>query len=405
MQKRVCIIDLSAPEIRGGMISDDGFEARDELNLPWEVGFRQTADDTLSACFGEAFALLDSNRPTEVRFTELDVHLKEITDAPTLECLFHAFLEEIFHRQLLPQESMSVYVITPYQWKFVHRQQLRKAFKRIEKPAFNASNAVLRSCLTQSLCLAFSYRAACQEILAASGELQAFLFHFSRHDVTLYHLICEQEAACEKVELRDIQRYPDFFMDTEKPVSDFLQSLKKVGTKHAAVVGFSGAFATSSGSALMKSLQARCSATFLEPQADATLLGGAELVRQFETNSLEKPLHFTYHFCFGVRLPGGRWVELIPKACAPPCQRKKAFRVSGTRAPFEIHLFCGLSLTDSSDVHHLATLEIDMAANKKNREFVLSVALADSVHGTFAVHLPEEREPQNVAFTVPVLMD
>ena len=404
MQKRVCIIDLSAPEIRGGMITDDGFEARDELTLPWEVGFQQAADGTLSACFGEAFDRLDSNRPTEVRLTELDVHLKEITDAPTLECLFRAFLAEIFHRRL-PQETMSVYVITPYQWKFVHRQQLRKAFKDIERPGFNASNAVLRSCLTQSLCLAFSYQEAWQERLAALGELQAFLFHFSRHDLTRYHLICEQEAAREKVELRDIRRYPDFFMDTEKPVSELLQTLKKMGTKHAAVVGFSGAIATSSSSAVMKSLQTRCSATFLEPQEDATLLGGAELARQFETNSLEKPLHFTYHFCFGVRLPGGRWVELIPKAWAPPCQRKKAFRVRGTLAPFDMHLFCGLSLTDSSDVHHLATLALDISANNKNREFVLSVALSDSIHGTFAVHLPEEREPQNVAFTVPVLMD
>ncbi len=402
MQKRVCIIDFSAPEIRGGMISDDGIESL-ELNLPWEVGFQQAADGTLSACFGEAFDRLDSNRPTEVRFTELDLHLKEMTDAPTLACLFRAFLEEIFHRQL-PQEAMSVYVITPYQWKGVHRQQLRKAFKGIEKPGFNASNAVLRSCLTQSLCLAFSYRDAWQERLAALDELQAFLVHFSRHDLTRYHLICEREAACEKLELCDIRRYSDFFMDTEKPVSDLLQTVKKVAANVPIVIGFSGAI-SDSGSALMKSLQARCSATFLEPQEDATLLGGAELVRQFETHSLEKPIHFTYRFCFGVRLPSGRWVELIPKEWTPPYQRKKAFRVKGTLAPFDMHLFCGLSLADSSDMHHLATLEVDAGANNKNGEFVLSVALSDSAHGTFEVHLPEAREPRTVEFTVPVLMD
>ena len=402
MQKRVCIIDFSSPEIRGGIVNDEGFESI-ELNLPWEVGFQQAADGTLSACFGEAFERLDSNRPTEIRFTALELHLQEITDASTLACLFSAFLEEIFHRRL-PQEAMSVYVITPYQWKFVHRQQLRKAFKTIERPGLNTPNAVLRSCLTQSLCLVFSYRDAWQEQLAAAGELQAFLVHFSRHDLTLYHLMCEQDATCERVALRDIRRYPDFFMDMEKPVSDLHQIVKKVAANIPAVIGFSGTV-SNTGSAIMKSLRARCSATFLEPQEDATLLGGAALVRELETQSLEKPLHFTYRFCFGVRLPDGRWVELISKACTPPCQQRKAFRVRGALEPFDVHLFCGLSLTDSSDVHHLATLALDISANNKNREFVLSVALSDSVHGTFAVHLPEEREPQNVAFTVPVLMD
>ena len=95
----------------------------------------------------------------------------------------------------------------------------------------------------------------------------------------------------------------------------------------------------------------------------------------------------------------------FPKRGLHRVNGKKAFRVRGTLAPFDMHLFCGLSLTDSSDVHHLATLALDISANNKNREFVLSVALSDSIHGTFAVHLPEEHEPQHVAFTVPVLMD
>lgn len=402
MQKRVCIIDFSAPEIRGGIVNAEGFE-NIELNLPWEVGFQQAADGTLSACFGEEFNRLDSNRPTEIRFTALELHLREITDAPTLACLFRAFLAEIFH-QRLPQEAMSVYVITPYQWKFVHRQQLRKAFKTIERPGLNTPNAVLRSCLTQSLCLVLSYRDAWQEQLAAASELQVFLVHFSRHDLTLYHLMCQQDATCEKVALRDIRRYPDFLIDREKPVSDLHQIVKKGAANIPAVIGFSGTV-SDTGSAIMKSLRARCSATFLEPQEDATLLGGAALVRELETQRLEKPLHFTYRFCFGVRLPDGCWVELISKASTPPCQQKKAFRVRGALEPFDVHLFCGLSLTDSSDVHHLATLTLDISANNKNREFVLSVALSDSIHGTFAVHLPEAREPQNVAFTVPVLMD
>ena len=157
-------------------------------------------------------------------------------------------------------------------------------------------------------------------------------------------------------------------------------------------------------------LQARCSATFLEPQETATLLGGAELARQFEEKNLEKPLHFVYHFCFGVRLPDGKWVELVPNTWAPPYHRKKAFRVTGDVTEFDVHLFCGLSMTENSDVLHLATLEIVPQENKKYTlnspmEFILSVTLNDATHGTFVLHLPNPQETKSVEFTVPVLMD
>ena len=136
MPKSTCIINLSAPEIEIAVLIEN--QQQDiQLRLPWEVGFRRENGDTLVPCFGEAFKRLNSNHPAEVRFRDLDVKFKEITDEETLQCLFHAFFEEIFHQQLpehgYPIDAMSVYAITPYQWTPTHRQQLRRALKHCKK--------------------------------------------------------------------------------------------------------------------------------------------------------------------------------------------------------------------------------------------------------------------------------
>ena len=416
MQKRVCIINLSASEIQIKALADHQYEIIN-LSLPWEVGFRQEVDGTLTACFGEEFDRIDSNQPTEIRFTDLDLHFKDITDAETLECIFHAFFEEIFQRQLpehgYPVEAMSVYFITPYPWKSVHRQQLRRVLKVIEKDLQTAGltppNIALRGILSQVLCLAVYYQEAWMDLLINASKLHLFFVDFTRYDLMLYQLAGKQSSDYATVELCDVLRFSDFFRDIEKLVSDLQRVLETVVETAPLVVSFCGTI-DHSGRAIIELLQARCDAIFLESQESATLLGGAKLVQEFETQKLAKPLHFKYRFCFGVQLPDGQWIELVPKTWIPPCQGKKAFRVTGTLEKFDLNLFCGLSLTDHSDVHYLATLEIDPAedgnlSSLNPPEFILSVALDDSIHGTFAVHLSNPHETKSVEFTVPVLMD
>ena len=416
MSKRVCIINLSAPEIQIAVLVDN--QLKDiNLSLPWEIGFRQENKDALVPCFGEAFERLSSNRPAEVRFPNLDTHFKEITDKKTLEYLFTAFLEEIFHRQLpqhgYPLKAMSVYAITPYQWKPVHRRQLRKAFKRLKSdvsvPFLMTSNVTLRSVLSQTLCISAYYQKAWMDILADANKCHLFLVDFAQNDFVVYRTNCSQLESSVIIELTDILRFIDLFVDTDEKVSDVQKMLQQVVDEQHVVVGFSGRI-DDTALKFIELLQARCSATFLDPQETATLLGGVELVRQFEEKNLEKSLHFVYHFCFGVRLPDGKKVELVPNTWTPPYHRKKAFRVTGDVTEFDVHLYCGLSITENSDVLHLATLKIVPQENKKYTlnspmEFILSVTLNDAAHGTFALHLPNRQETLSVEFTVPVLMD
>ena len=417
MPKRVCIINFSAPEIQIGVLVDNQFQPID-LNLPWEVGFRQESDETLAACFGEAFKRLNSNRPAEVRFTDLDVHFKEITDERTLECLFNAFLEEIFHcwlpEQGYPIEAMSVYAITPYQWTSTHRQHLRRALKRVKSNVqvsfLSPSNVTLRGVLSPILCLSAYYQKAWIDILTDANNCHLLLIDFARNDFVVYQMICSQLEDNVTIELTDMLRFTDYFLEIEKKIAGVQKALQKVENEQHVVVGFSGRIDDDVALTIIESLHAGCSATFLEPKAAATLLGGAELVRQFEQKNLERPLHFVYHFCYGVRLPDGKWVELVPKTWTPPYHRKKVFRVTGSLEKFDVQLFCGLSLTDNSDVHYVATLEIIPPENKKYTlnspmEFILSVTLNDATHGTFAVHFPHPPEPRSVEFAVPTLMD
>ena len=417
MPKSVCIINLSAPEIQITVLVDNQLQEIN-LQLPWEVGFRQENDDTLVPCFGDALEQLNSNQPAEVRFPDLDVKFKEITHKKTLQCLFHAFFEEIFHQQLpehgYPIDAMSVYVITPYQWAPTHRQQLRKALKRVKSreqvSSLNPSTVTLRGVLSQILCLSAYYQKVWMDILTDANNCHLFLIDFAQNDFVVYQMICSQLEDNVTVELTDMLRFTDYFLEIEKKIAGVQKVLQKVENEQHVVVGFSGRIGDDVALTIIESLHARCSATFLEPQATATLLGGAELVRQFEEKNLERPLHFVYHFCYGVRLPDGKWVELAPKTWTPPYHRKKAFRVTGSLEKFDVQLFCGLSLTDNSDVHYVATLEIIPPENKKYTlnspmEFILSVTLNGATHGTFAVHFPNPQEPRSVEFAVPTLMD
>ena len=416
MQKIVCIIDLSTTEIQIGVYTEEQFKIISPA-LPWIVGFRQVTDGTLVPCFGETLDRLDPNNPAEVRFTDLDVKFKEITNEKTLECLFNAFFQEIFHRRLPEHgysiDAISVYVITPSEWKSIHRQQLRKAFKRLKSDApvsfLKPSNVTLRGVLSQILCLSAYYQQAWINILTDTNKGNLFLIDFARNDFVVYHTICSQLEDSVIVELTDILRFIDFFMDTDEKVSDVQKMLQQVEDEQRVVVGFSGKI-DDTALKFIELLQARCSTTFLEPQETATLLGGAELVACFEEESFEKPLHFIYHYCFGVQLPDGKNVELVPNTWAPPYHCKKAFRVTGDIKEFNVHLYRGLSMTENSDVLHLATLKIVPQENKKYTlnspmEFILSVTLNDATYGTFALHLPNSQETQSVEFVVPVLMD
>ena len=409
MQKRVCIINFSAPELEIAVLDDHEPEAIN-FSLPWDVGFRQEDDGTLVACFGEAFDRLDSNNPNEIKFPDLDVFFKEITDPETLACIFHAYFEEIFQRRL-PEESLSVYIITPYQWESVHRQQLRKILKstknNIQLPRLNPPNVILRGMISQILCLTACYREDWEDLLANTSELQLFLVDCARQDLILYQLDCNQLSNHVSVELSDILRFPDFFINRKKKVSDVQRIFKTVEEKSSVAIGFSD-MVKDNAKDIIDLLQSRCSATFLEPQEEATLLGGTKLIQQFAGKSVAKPLHFVYNFCFGVQLPDGKWIELVPKTWTPPHNSKRAFRVTGTLNKIYIPLFCGLSLSDNSDVHHLATIEIDYSEDFPSRnsdEFILSVTLNDVTHGTYTVHFPSPREPISVDFKVPVLME
>lgn len=409
MHKRACIINLSASEIQVKVLADDELEAIN-FSLPWKVGFRQEDDGTLVACFKEAFDRLDSNNPNEIQFPDLDVFLKEITDPETLASIFTAYFEEIFQRRFR-EEAFSVYIITPYQWKSVHRQQIRKTLKttknNLQLSGLNSPHVILHCMINQILCLTACYQETWEGLLTHANKLHLFLIDCIGQDLILYQLVCKQLSDCVAVELSDSLRFPGLSMDRKKQISNAQHTLETVGEKQPVAIGFSNMFKDDAES-IIELLQSRCNATFIEPQEEATLLGGTKLIQQFTGKSVAKPLHFIYNFCFGVQLPNGQWIELVPKTWTPPYHRKKAFRVIGTLNKIYIPLFCGMSLSDNSNVHHLATIEVDYSEGfppRNSDEFILSVSLNNLTHGTFIVHFPSPREPISVEFKVPVLMD
>ncbi len=416
MSKNVCIINLSALEIQITVLGDN--QVQDiNLRLPWEVGFQLEVDNTLRVCFGAEFKRLNSNNPTEVRFPDLDVKFKEITDEETLGYLFDAFFEEIFQRQLPKQgyfiDRMLVYVITPSQWTHIHRQQLRNALKRVNSEAqiafLKSSNVMLRGMLSQILCLAAYYQKTLEDALIEANKCHLLMIDFARNDFVVYHTFCSQSEGRFVVELTNMLRFTDYFMDIGKKVSGVQKALQEVGDDLPIAVSFSGRIDDTTET-IIRLLRDRCSATFLETQEAAALFGAAEFVRQSEENNDEKPLHFVYNYCFGVRLPDGNMVELIPKTWVPPYHRKKAFRFTGSPEKLDVHLYCGLSMTENSDVHRLVTLEIDplsdrVYTSRSPFEFILSVTLSDDMHGTFTAILPNQKEKRSIEFTIPILMD
>ncbi|RKU25052.1 hypothetical protein C6497_16900 [Candidatus Poribacteria bacterium] len=410
MQKRICIINLSAPEIEITVLANCELE---EINftLPWKVGFRQQEDGTLLAFIGDEVDRLDANNSNEVLFSDLDIFIRHITDPETLALIFSAYCEEIF-QQRLSKEALSVYVITPYQWQFVHRHQLRKILKstinNIQDDELNPPNVIFRGMINQILCLINCYRKNLEELLVDTSELQFFLIDIARQDVILYQLFCKKFSVYVSVELSNVFRFPDYILNTPKLVSDINKECHAVEETVPVVFGFSGRI--DDGTVIIEELKSHCDATFFEPQGGTTLLGGTKLIQHFSEKSDATPIHFIYRFCFGVQLPNGKRVELVPKTWTPPYNSKRAFRVTGSLNKIHIPLFCGMSLTDSSDVHHLTTIEIDYSnddpfATRNTDEIILSITLNDATHGTFKAIFSSPREPISIDFTVPVLMD
>lgn len=410
MQKRICIINLSEPEIELTVLPNHTL-AEINFTLPWKVGFRQQEDGTFLAFIGDEVERLDPNNFNEVLFTDLDIFIRHITDPETLTRIFTAYCEEIF-LQRLSKEALSVYVITPYQWQFIHRHQLRKTLKStiniIQDDGLNPPNVIFRGMINQILCLINSYRENLEELLVDTNELQFFLVDIARQDVILYQLVCKKHMVYVSVELSNVFRFSDYILNTPKLISDINKECHAVEETVPVVFGFSGRI--DDGTVIIEELKSHCDATFLEPQVGTTLLGGTKLIQHFSEKSDATPIHFIYRFCFGVQLPDGKRVELVPKTWTPPYNSKRAFRVTGLLDKIHIPFFCGMSLADSSDVHHLTTIEIDYSnddpfATRNTDELILSATLNDDTHGTFTVIFPRPREPISIDFTVPVLMD
>ena len=247
MAESACIINLSAYEIEITVLVDNQLQDVN-FSLPWEIGFRQEHGKKLSACFGGELERLDPNHPTEVLFTALDVHLKEITDPETLQCLFAGFFDEIFHHQLpdhrCPIDAMTVYAITPYQWTPTHRQQLRKALQHVKSgeqiPSLKPPRVTLRGVFSQMLCLSAYYQKAWLEMLPEANNCHLFLIDFARYDFVLYQMNCDHLEDGVTVELTDMLRFSDYSSETEKKIAGVQKALQKLEDEQHAIVGFSG---------------------------------------------------------------------------------------------------------------------------------------------------------------------
>ncbi len=410
MSKNTCIINLSAPEIQV-VVLDNSQHNDINISLPWELGFREESNGDLVSHFREDVIRLNPNHPNEVRFRDLYAKFKDIKDTEVLECFFNAFFEEILKQ--LPHNQYSIYTITPYHWTPIHRQQLRKAIKQTKldpQISFLKQTAVThRGMLSQILCLSAYYQRMLSDILTDSKKCHLFMIDFTASDFVVYQTLCCQSDDNSKVELVDISQFTN--LDTNSKIRSLQKKIEKVEGDLSTVIGFSGSIGDNQiAQTLISLIQSRCDALYLEPQETATLLGATELVRQFNEKNTKNNIHFIYHFCFGVQLPDGKLVELVPADCGKPYHRKKAFQFTGNVEKFYIHLVCGLSMNKNSDVLHLATHEIIPPVDKKYNlrspmEFLLSVTLNDYIHGTFGLHLPNPEDQKTVDFTIPVLMD
>ena len=106
---------------------------------------------------------------------------------------------------------------------------------------------------------------------------------------------------------------------------NYRESCRKTADNVPVAVGYSGSIDDDVAITTIRLLKGRFPAIYLEPQQTAALLGGAELTQQFEEKTLEKPLHFTHAFCFGVQLPDGDAMNLSLRHGYLPIPEKKPF--------------------------------------------------------------------------------
>ena len=216
MKNKFCVIDLSATEIMAGVFVDGQFQPL-VPNLTWNIGFRQESNGNLIACFDDRFNELDSNKPNEVRFPDLDLHLQEVIDNKALDCFLKALFEEIFKRLsgqfgsfIDAEREIALYIILPCYWSATHRVQLRKTLR------FNFPQWKLSACFNQLLCVSIYARRNWIELFDQSENLSLLILTSTKRDLILNKLACYREQECDRVELQDVLRYPDHFMMNNK---------------------------------------------------------------------------------------------------------------------------------------------------------------------------------------------
>lgn len=436
MEKEIYALDFSAPEILACSLHLPEVQHL-ELNLPWEVGFQGRDDGSLIACFGDDFKNLDPNAPNTVRFPDLEIYLKELRDELTLGSIFDAFAVEILEKRLPEmgylrnEKSAELYVITPYQWQAVHRVQLRQALKSYHVASslrgdtfHTGSRITLKSCVSEIFCAIAYYffrsdnRSELTNALADSGEPDLFIFDFRKHELKIWLVGCSQTESEQIFEIRDIRIYPDYLFEEEEELIQAINAFIKAEqrSKEQTVLRGFGVidpqrveFVTS---LLAQYYEEEVTSQFdlsaFESHYNAPLEGLAALIECLKNEGgLPKDLCFKYQFCFGVRLPNQKFVPILSTDATPPCERKRAFRLTGQAETFYLDLFCGLSLTQNSGVIHLASHDVSFSEEMRkdgSLEFIVSVELEDYTKGRFSVILPQG-ETQTTEFFVPALMD
>jgi len=452
MGEEICVLDYSAPEILACLLRSPEIQHL-ELNLPLEVGFQQRDDGSLIACFGDAFKHLDPNAKNTVRFPELEIYMKELADEVTLEAIFKAFASEIFERRLPDMgyfqdaQATELYVIMPHQWQVVHREQLRQALKQYRP------KLTLKGCVSEVFCAIAYYlfrddkHAELTNALTDTGELDLFIFDFRIHELKIWHVSCCQTESEHIFDIQDVRLYPNYLFEEKKKfvssINAFIRTAPK-SKEHVALRGFGviepqreefvkSLLAQYHGFAEEDNIESKIDLSPFKPHYNVCLEGLATLIDFLKNEErLKKNLCFKYQFCFGIRLPVAKFgtsalssansdeavypdqkfVEILPKNSTPPCESKRAFRLTGRTETFYLDLLCGLTLAENSCVIHLASHDVSFddyrgetmcSPSNGSLEFIVSVELEDYTKGKFSVILPQGKT-QMTEFTVPTLM-
>ena len=423
----VYIIDLSGKQWTfAKAVLDETFSVVLLREMSADIGFQQQEDGSAEVFFKPALELLDWRLPDVIRLVNLADEWHNITDEMVARHLLDAFVHALSSE--LTEQPGDLYVVIPYRWRAMNREQLRQLFSANrnlsshKRGVVSQSRSVGAQSPTEGI-VQFRFRGFVNEGIAMlsywKNEIASicpetfdlFWLDGRLRDLKVWHYHWRKTS----IDIKSVSIFNEYTLQDSGALAGEIATVIASNIPKTSQCDFI-IFGTGDADALktlIQSLTEKFTGALSDIQnnqesTESLLLGASYWAGSLTgKGNWATGYRINYYWAFGVQLDANRILDVIPQDTAVPVKRQRALTVRGELSPFSLNLYCCFAPLVNSGLP-LASLWIEPERKFRQRrrfEILLEVELFDGVRGKFSAIVEGQNTWQSVPFRVPVLIE